>query len=143
MKKITIIAICVFGTVFSEGLFAQEMKKKEVRKEVHMEDENGKKILTIVTTTNGVKTEEVYEGKEAEAKLAEMEGERSLKEESEEVKIEEIGGLKRVIIKRSKDGKVTEEILTGEDADKYIKKMEGQSMRKRVIMQDSKSSEKK
>lgn len=143
MKKITILAVCLLGTVFTGEVLAQDMKRKDVRKEVRMEDENGQKKLTIETTTNGVKTEEIYLGKEAEQKLAELEGKTSLKEETEEVKVEEIGGLKRVIIKKTKDGKVTEEILTGEEADKFINEMEGsKSMKKRVIKQDVRVVEK-
>jgi hypothetical protein len=45
---------------------------KEVRKEVNYEEVNGEKILTIVTTENGVTSTEVYKGAEAELKLKEI-----------------------------------------------------------------------
>ena len=74
MKKITLtIAILALVAISNES-FAQS---HEVRKEVNMEEENGVKTLTIKTTTNGNTSTEVYTGSEADAKIAELEKEKS------------------------------------------------------------------
>ena len=46
---------------------------EKIKKEVKLVNENGKKKLTITTTNNGVVSEEVFVGKEAEEKLKEIE----------------------------------------------------------------------
>ena len=70
----TFIATAVLS-LMAFGSQAQEVKevKKEIRKEVNLQEENGEKTLTITTTENGKVTEEVYKGEAAEAKLAEFE----------------------------------------------------------------------
>ncbi len=60
---------CVFGYT---SVIAQNEEKREIRKEVNVEIENGEHILTISTTENGKTTKEEYRGKEAEAKIKEM-----------------------------------------------------------------------
>lgn len=54
---------------------AAEGKEEEIRKEVKMEEVDGKKKLTIITTKGDRESMEVYEGEEAEAKLKELEAE--------------------------------------------------------------------
>ena len=50
----------------------------EIKKEVKMEEVNGEKKLTIITSRKGKIREEVYIGEEAEAKMKELEkGEKS------------------------------------------------------------------
>jgi autotransporter adhesin len=74
MKKLLMI-IAVSGLfAVNSDLNAQTTKSKEVRKEVNVEEENGVKILTVKTTTDGNTQTEVYKGAEAEAKLAEFAG---------------------------------------------------------------------
>ena len=57
----TFIATAVLS-LMAFGSQAQEVKevKKEIRKEVNLQEENGQKTLTITTTENGKVTEEVY-----------------------------------------------------------------------------------
>jgi hypothetical protein len=52
--------------------FPLKEEGNEVRKEVNYEEVNGEKVLTILTTENGVTTTEVYKGAEAELKLKEI-----------------------------------------------------------------------
>ena len=52
--------------------FPLKEEGNEVRKEVNYEEVNGEKVLTIVTTENGVTSTEVYKGAEAELKLKEI-----------------------------------------------------------------------
>lgn len=56
-------------------LQASQGKEEEIRKEVKMEEVDGKKKLTIITTKGDRETMEIYEGEEAEAKLKELEAE--------------------------------------------------------------------
>lgn len=49
--------------------------KEEIKKEVKISNENGEKVMTIVTTTNGKTTKETYKGADAEAKIKELESE--------------------------------------------------------------------
>jgi hypothetical protein len=52
--------------------FPLKEEGNQVRKEVNYEEVNGEKVLTIVTTENGVTSTEVYKGAEAELKLKEI-----------------------------------------------------------------------
>ena len=54
---------------------AQTAEKKEMRKEVKVEDVGGEKVMTITTTENGSTSTEVYKGAYADAKMKEMEKE--------------------------------------------------------------------
>ena len=97
-----------------------------------MEEENGKKVLTIITEVGGVKSAEVYEGAEAEKKMEELKSEVSIEEERQEVKLEDHDGQKTLTISTTKGGKVTEEIYVGTDAEKKMKELgiqEGQMIK--------------
>ena len=111
---------------------AEEVKniKKEIRKEVRMEDNDGVKVLTIVTDDNGMITEEVFEGEAADAKLAElmpqMEDvtiEQERVEERVEVEVDDNGNLKSVKVKTSRNGEETIEILEGVAAQKKLEEI--------------------
>lgn len=52
---------------------AQGKEEDQIRKEVKVEEIDGKKKLTIITTKGGRETMEVYAGEEAETKLKELE----------------------------------------------------------------------
>ena len=108
--------------------------KKEIRKEVRMEEEDGVKTLTISTDDNGVVTEEVYVGEEADAKLAELmpqmekvSEEVITEEEKIEVEVDDDGNLKSVTVKKSSNGEETIEVFEGEEAQKKLDEINGQS----------------
>lgn len=112
-----VLSLMVFGSQ------AQEVKevKKEIRKEVNLQEENGEKTLTITTTENGKVTEEVYKGEAAEAKLAEFETKEG--EVREEVNVIENNGEKTVTITKTVNGETTVEVLTGAEADAKMKEL--------------------
>lgn len=74
MKKITVLIAAVALFVATNELSAQTEEKNNTKTEITLEDDNGVKVLTIVTTDdkNNIKTEQ-YKGKDAEAKLTEIE----------------------------------------------------------------------
>ena len=72
LMKIIIVLITALLFFAFNTTFAQSNKKKDVRKEVKFTEENGEKIMIIITTENGKTITETYKGKEAEAKLMEM-----------------------------------------------------------------------
>jgi hypothetical protein len=120
MKKIALLGLIIIGS----GVVTAQTEKKEVRKEVKMEVVDGEKTLTINTTKGGKSTNEVYRGAEAEQKLQEIEG--SVKSEiiTEDVKVTDENGEKVVRITRNENGKVTEEVYKGAEADKKLKELE-------------------
>jgi len=74
MKKITFLIATIALFTATNELSAQEVQKNNNKTEITLEDESGIKVLTIVTTDdkNNSKTVQ-YKGKDAEAKLAEIE----------------------------------------------------------------------
>ncbi len=127
----------------SSSVFAQA--KKEIRKEVKMEEHNGEKQLTIVTNENGKVTEEIYKGEAADKKLAEMNQAESMKKEvREEVKVEMVNGEKVMTIRRIENGNETIEVIKGDEVDQRMKAMEvapaeGQQIKmKKVEKQENK-----
>ncbi len=74
MKKITFLIATIALFTATNELSAQTAEKNNNKTEITLEDDNGVKVLTIVTTDdkNNLKTEQ-YKGKDAEAKLAEIE----------------------------------------------------------------------
>eukprot|EP01006_Ploeotia_vitrea_P005403 TRINITY_DN117312_c0_g1_i1.p1 TRINITY_DN117312_c0_g1~~TRINITY_DN117312_c0_g1_i1.p1 ORF type:complete len:174 (+),score=24.99 TRINITY_DN117312_c0_g1_i1:26-547(+) len=128
MKKIILVclvAVCGF-TAFGQ----KEGKKKEIRKEIRMEEENGEKVLHVSTTENGKTTEEVYKGAEAEAKLKEIEAEAKVLEKEAAADPNKKVVLEREEVKESGDKKkskknseeVRQEVKVGEkDGVKTVK----------------------
>jgi len=112
---------------------------KQVKKEVKMEDVNGEKTLTIDTEENGVKTQEVYKGEAAEAKLAEMQTSNAVVEEQvqEQAKIENVNGVKTMTITKTENGVTSTEVLTGEAADAKQKELEGNTPPQQKPMKSS------
>lgn len=123
MKKIAFIALGF--CLLTGNTFAQEKVEKSIKKEVKMEDENGQKTLTITTTENGVVTEEVFTGEEADAKMEELlAAENRTEEVKKEVRVEEVDGERKVTITTTANGRIKEEVYTGEDAEKKIRELE-------------------
>lgn len=124
MKQTYIVIATALLSLIAFGSQAQEVKelKKEVRKEVNLQEENGVKTLTITTTENGVITEEVYKGEAAEAKMAEFETKEG--EVREEVNVIENNGEKTVTVTKTVNGETTIEVLTGAEADAKLKEMD-------------------
>lgn len=77
MKKVVLIITVLSLILISNEIPAQSATSREVKKEVNLEDVNGEKVLTIKTTEGTNTKTEVYKGAEADAKLAELEKEKS------------------------------------------------------------------
>jgi len=77
MKKFTLCLTVFALVVITSQASAQTTTKKETRKEIKIEDEDGDKTLTIETTENGKTTKEVFIGADADKKIAELEKEQS------------------------------------------------------------------
>ena len=112
----------------------EESTKKEVRKEIQMEDADGLKTLTIITDENGVVSKEVLVGDEAEAKLAElmpqmeeMSEEVLTEEERIEVAVDDDGNLQSVTVKKSLNGEETIEVFTGEEAKQKLEELKSET----------------
>lgn len=128
---LSVITVAAFGL----GVQAQEKVKKEeavqqeIKKEVKMEEKNGEKTLTITSIENGIRTEEVYKGEEAQQKLDELmanHGELDDKQKERiEVKMEEIGGKKILTVETTKNGEKTVEKFEGLEAEKKLKELGG------------------
>lgn len=125
MKTVTMIIAGLFITTLSMNSFGQK-KGKEIKKEIRMEDNNGKRVLTIITTEDGNVMEEVYEGRAADEKMKELQSDKSmeLKEESQEVRIEmDKNGQNKLTIKTTKNGQEMEEVYIGQKADQKMKEL--------------------
>ena len=72
MKNITLSMIVFALIAISSHANAQTATEKEIKKEIKVEDNNGIKTLTISTTEDGNTTTEVFEGAEADKKIAEF-----------------------------------------------------------------------
>lgn len=133
-RAISLLAATFVCTLLGTS-FAQERKevKKEMRnikKEVRIEEENGVQTLTITTDENGVKTQEVFVGEEAEKKMAELVPGAARAEEIDEnieVNVEQQANDKKVTIKKTSHGNETIEVFEGEEADKKLKELEGET----------------
>jgi len=111
--------------------------KQELTKEVNVTDENGVKTVTIKTTEDGKTTTESFTGKEAEAKLKELEsGEQVMETELvveagpddvvKTINMEDINGVKTLTVSTTIGGKTTTETYAGEEADKKLKELENE-----------------
>ncbi|PKL87933.1 MAG: hypothetical protein CVV23_12695 [Ignavibacteriae bacterium HGW-Ignavibacteriae-2] len=128
-----------------------------IKKEVKVEEENGKKKVTITTTENGEKKTESFSGAEAEQKLKEINEEKDfnftdkdgkkfiikkkhgknikwIDEDDDviffhdsddakkeiEVKVEKTDDGLKVIVKNEVDGKVNVKVFEGEEAEEFL-----------------------
>jgi len=125
MKAVTMIIAGLFITTLSMNSFGQK-KGKEIKKEIRMEDNNGKRVLTIITTENGNVMEEVYEGRAADLKMTELRSDDSMefKEESQEFRVEmDKNGQNKLTVITKKDGQEMEEVYVGLKADQKMKEL--------------------
>lgn len=123
MKR-SFLLLVAFATLCFGQSIAQEKQvvKKEVRKEVKMEEEGGVKTLTIRTSEDGKESVEVYKGAEADKKMAELEAQHGKGTEvKEEVTVEEVNGQQVVRVKKTVDGQTTEEVKETEMKDEQHK----------------------
>ena len=77
MKKITLCIAAFALMAITTQVNAQTETKKEIRKEVNVEEVNGEKVLTISTTENGNTKKEIFKGAEADKKMAELKQHKS------------------------------------------------------------------
>lgn len=135
MNSIYTIFAILFLILTAQTTIGQE-KKKEVRKEFRMEEQNGVKTLFVTTIENGVTTEEVFKGDEADAKLKEFidQQPQMQKEIKKEIDVREHGGEKTVSIRTTEDGKITEEVFTGLEAEKKLKEVGAIEMTQQQIV---------
>jgi len=75
MKKIMLLCSAFALMAVLNTVSAQTAEKKEISKEVKVEEIGGEKVMTITTTENGSTSTEVYKGADADAKIKEMEKE--------------------------------------------------------------------
>lgn len=107
-------------------MFAQpaQKEKKEVIKKVEVQEVNGEKVMTISTTENGVQTQEVVTGAEAEERMSEF----PLKEEGnqvrKEVNYEEVNGEKVLTIVTTENGVTSTEVYKGAEAELKLKEIQ-------------------
>lgn len=122
MKLFSSILFFLAMTFISVHAISQE-KQHEVIKEIKMEETDGKKVLTITTIDNGIKTEEVLIGAAAEARLAELQRENVIEQVKEEITVEDKNGVRTLSINRTINGETKTEVFVGEEADKRLKEM--------------------
>jgi len=130
MKKLAILAITFFGTTAVFAQTEKKVEKEKITKDVRIEETNGVRTLKITTTSGGTVTEEVYTGAEVDAKLKEIENlmvedmQTTPGAAEKTVELTDENGVKTLRIKTTENGKTTEEVYIGEDADKKLKEME-------------------
>jgi len=124
MKKI--IALTGLALIASAPLFAQpaQKEKKEVIKNVEVQEVNGEKVMTITTTENGVQTQEVVKGAEAEQRMNEFPLKEEGNEVRKEVNYEEVNGEKVLTIMTTENGVTTTEVYKGAEAELKLKEIQ-------------------
>lgn len=147
MKQKLTIASFLLGIMLFQSCSTQDSKtKNKVEKEIRVEEENGVKTVTIVTTTNGVKKEEIYTGEEAEMKLKELKSEsKSIKSEGGvKVEMTEINGKKKLTVTSTKEGKEVVEVFEGKEAERKLKELESSKSKKgkKIIIKEERVIEK-
>lgn len=130
MKKYLIVACAMVASLSVNAQTEQKSEKKEIKKDIKIEENNGVKTMTITTVSDGKTTQEIYTGADVDLKLAEMEKDMKLSSEptventSQNVEVIIEDGVKTVKTKKNVNGKETEEIYTGAAADKKLKEIE-------------------
>ena len=121
-----IIALTGFVFIVSSPLFAQpaQKEKKEVIKKVEVQEVNGEKVMTITTTENGVQTQEVHTGAEAEQRLNEFPLKEEGNEVRKEVNYEEVNGEKVLTIVTTENGVTSTEVYKGAEAELKLKEIQ-------------------
>jgi len=109
-------------------MIATAQKTKEVKKTVEVEvikEKNDTKTV-IRTTENGKVKEEIFKGKEADAKLKEVQKTYNTNENKDhtlDVEVKEVNGKKTVKVTETLNGKVTISEYEGKKADKKLKEL--------------------
>ena len=103
-------------------------KTKEVKKTVEVEviKENDDTKTVIRTTESGKVKEEIFKGKEADAKLKEVQktyNTNDNKDHTLDVEVKEINGKKTVKVTETLNGKVKISEYEGKKADKKLKEL--------------------
>lgn len=108
----------------------EEVKEEmSIKKEVRMEDVNGVKTLTITTAENGVESEEVFTGEEAERMMLEVEYEYGAEDHDgtmkvrKEVEVNEENGEKKMTIRTITNGQEKMESFEGKDVNAKVKEL--------------------
>lgn len=115
---------------------AQDVKTKMSELKVNMEEVNGERILTVERIEDGKVSKEVYKNEEADQKLEELNSEQKSNHNSgiqKEVKVEEDENGKRLTIRTTENGKVTEEEYVGGAVDQKLKELESEPAEKKVV----------
>ena len=104
-------------------------KTKEVKKTVEVEviKENNDTKTVIRTTENGKVKEEIFKGKEADAKLKEVQKTYNTNENKDhtlDVEVKEVNGKKTVKVTETINGQTTVTEYEGKAADKKLKELQ-------------------
>ncbi|MDA8910409.1 hypothetical protein N9I21_01315 [Crocinitomicaceae bacterium] len=108
---------------------ATAQKTKEVKKTVEVEviKENNDTKTVIRTTENGKVKEEIFKGKEADAKLKEVQKTYNTNENKDhtlDVEVKEVNGKKTVKVTETINGQTTVTEYEGKAADKKLKELQ-------------------
>ncbi|MBT5933407.1 MAG: hypothetical protein HOH34_08715 [Flavobacteriales bacterium] len=110
-------------------MIATAQKTKEVKKTVEVEvikEKNDTKTV-IRTTENGKVKEEIFKGKEADAKLKEVQKTYNTNENKDhtlDVEVKEVNGKKTVKVTETINGQTTVTEYEGKAADKKLKELQ-------------------
>ncbi|MDA7761830.1 hypothetical protein N8927_01375 [Crocinitomicaceae bacterium] len=110
-------------------MIATAQKTKEVKKTVEVEviKENNDTKTVIRTTENGKVKEEIFKGKEADAKLKEVQKTYNTNENKDhtlDVEVKEVNGKKTVKVTETINGQTTVTEYEGKAADKKLKELQ-------------------
>ena len=110
-------------------MIATAQKTKEVKKTVEVEviKENDDTKTVIRTTENGKVKEEIFKGKEADAKLKEVQKTYNTNENKDhtlDVEVKEVNGKKTVKVMETINGQTTVTEYEGKAADKKLKELQ-------------------
>lgn len=132
------IAFCFIGM----SVIGQDIETRQIRKEVQLEQLNDEIVLTIRTIDGDNITEETFKGEEAKKMLAELEkvDEKKIlsnQEVKEEIHLEDVEGIKKLTIRRTENGEISEEVYFGADADKKITEIESrENMQMKISIEE-------
>ena len=110
-------------------MIATAQKTKEVKKTVEVEviKENNDTKTVIRTTENGKVKEEIFKGKEADAKLKEVQKTYNTNENKDhtlDVEVKEVNGKKTVKVTETINGQTTVTEYEGKAADRKLKELQ-------------------
>ncbi|MEN8192146.1 MAG: hypothetical protein ABFS12_04985 [Bacteroidota bacterium] len=141
-------------------------KTKEIKVDVDVEDKGGEKVVIIKKNIDGKETVKKYKGEAAEYYIQEMKSKNGMKfiskdgdvniivkedndlvwisEDDEEcikkkVNVEVVDGVKKVTVTTTEDGKEKVEVYEGEEAEKFLEKMEHKKKKvykKKIIIEE-------